>query len=661
MVKKSIIILVISCFSLIGVGQTLGVDRYGEKCQSGCFFINQYGGEMSRPRLNWYGHLLGYPPEVTTDSIRLNGLIHIDLYGTVGFDGWSNVTQRGFQYSTSANFDNATTIAAGSGTGGFHNQITSLSPNTTYYCRAFANNQYGTSYGNTFSTQTAIGDLVLGEIIRGISSNSFNIRIPILDNGGAPVSGKICAYTDPSYSQLFACQNITPTTSSSIFANFPNTLPGTEYYVEAVITNTKDTLTRHTYVSFPTDLSVRVYQGTPSTSYGCDPPEGRNYHYYVSISGNDPRKEEAEILWDYNGGTSTMSDTNLIIWVNEIFTLSVTASIVVGRDTIAAPNTISVQTDGVTRTQASCSCCGEEFNNSMSCSGNVIAYTWVDENTDTVATTSSVTLPRGDYTLWYTDGYGCSFSKPVHIGPQIRHCTIEGDPLPNESAHMEDGVWVLDSVKDHQDNWYIIKQYGSQCWMRQSMRCTTSPSGRILLNSNITNIRAIYYNNAYAPEKAPQYGLRYTVLAAFDTTFNTSYDFNLGENWRGICPIGWHIPSWEECVALTECVVHQKDSTLVITPAAVPSNNAIGTNLRIGIWLTDNCNSYQPDNNWAEFSLMRSGSGTSVANAYYFLTTRSWGGNDVFCGYEAKRGPSGVAIILQYSHAPITVRCLRNQ
>ena len=242
------------------------MDRYGNDCQTDCFFVNQYGGDCSRARLNHFGHLLGYPPTVTTDSAQLHGMDSISVFGTVVDDGFANVTSRGFQYANHESFVNGTNIIIGSGLGSFHGQITNLSPNQTYYYRSFANNQYGRKYGNTLSIQTEIGDLVLGEVSRGVASDYFNIRIPILNNGGAPVSGQVCAYTDTAHTELFSCQEISPTTYSAHTSYFTNAIPGTVYYIEALVTNTKDTIILHTQVSCPTDLSVRVYQGTPSSS-----------------------------------------------------------------------------------------------------------------------------------------------------------------------------------------------------------------------------------------------------------------------------------------------------------------------------------------------------------------------------------------------------------
>lgn len=653
------IFFALSCVISLLQGQITGVDPYGSNCQTDCFFINQYGGECSRARLTRFGHLLGYPPTVTTDSAQLHGMDSISIFGTVVDDGFANVTSRGFQYSNYESFVNGTNVTVGSGLGSFHGQIMNLSPNQTYYYRSFANNQYGRKYGNTLSIQTEIGHLVLGEISRGVASDYFNIRIPILDNGGAPVSGHVCAYTDTAHTELFSCQEISPTMFSSSTTYFTNAVPGTTYFLEAFVTNTKDTITLHTQVACPTDLTVRVYQGTPSATYGCDPPSGRDFHFFVSISGKDPRKEQAAILWNYNGGIGTATDTNLTIWTDEVFNLTVTASIVVDTDTIAAPNSIALQTYGVSRTEATCWCCGEEFINTMSCSGTATSYTWVNENNDTVATTPDVSLPRGSYTLWYTDNYGCSFSKPVFIGTPIRHCIIEGEPHPNESAHLEDGVWVLDSIKDHQDNWYYIKQYGNQCWMRQNMRCTFSPKGVDLVNSSDMFITARYYNNIYDPARSKQYGLQYTHFAAADTTWDPLYTTNLGPNWRGICPEGWHIPNWEECVSLTEYIIHQKDSTIYISPAAVTSNTSIGTNTNIRTWLSFDCRINDPERNWSEFTMLHSGSTNYIAPSYSFLIAEDYGGYTTGL-FRAPTNNTGVSRTAIQNTIPVFVRCLRN-
>ena len=73
--------------------------------------------------------------------------------GNVKDDGGANVTSRGVVWSLSPNpivTLNTKTIA-GTGTGNFTSLITGLSPNTTYYLRAYATNNVGTGYGEEIS------------------------------------------------------------------------------------------------------------------------------------------------------------------------------------------------------------------------------------------------------------------------------------------------------------------------------------------------------------------------------------------------------------------------------------------------------------------------------------------------------------------------------
>lgn len=77
--------------------------------------------------------------------------------GNISADGGALVTARGVCWSTSQNptIDGMKT-SDGSGTGTFTSNITGLISNTTYYIRAYATNNSGTSYGNqqTFTTPT---------------------------------------------------------------------------------------------------------------------------------------------------------------------------------------------------------------------------------------------------------------------------------------------------------------------------------------------------------------------------------------------------------------------------------------------------------------------------------------------------------------------------
>jgi uncharacterized protein (TIGR02145 family) len=72
--------------------------------------------------------------------------------GNVTNDGGNAVSQRGVCWNTSPNPTTANfTTSDGSGLGNFSSNLTGLSPNTTYYIRAYAINSAGTFYGNEVS------------------------------------------------------------------------------------------------------------------------------------------------------------------------------------------------------------------------------------------------------------------------------------------------------------------------------------------------------------------------------------------------------------------------------------------------------------------------------------------------------------------------------
>ncbi len=133
------------------------------------------------------------------------------------------------------------------------------------------------------------------------------------------------------------------------------------------------------------------------------------------------------------------------------------------------------------------------------------------------------------------------------------------------------------TVTDHEGNVYATVQIGNQCWMRDNLRTTTSPStGTYLIppagtDYTYTGKQAFWYNNDSATYAPMNYGLLYNWNAAVDT-FNTAYgetSVNTSNNnalWvsftshrRGICPAGWHLPSDAEWTVLTNYVKTQNE------------------------------------------------------------------------------------------------------
>lgn len=102
------------------------------------------------------------PPTVTTAEVKDVMSNTATSGGVVTSDGDAPVSARGICWSTSQDptIDDSKTTD-GRGTGSFISNITGLNSNTTYYIRAYASNNEGTSYGNsvTFTTTPTVSDI----------------------------------------------------------------------------------------------------------------------------------------------------------------------------------------------------------------------------------------------------------------------------------------------------------------------------------------------------------------------------------------------------------------------------------------------------------------------------------------------------------------------
>ena len=166
--------------------------------------------------------------------------------------------------------------------------------------------------------------------------------------------------------------------------------------------------------------------------------------------------------------------------------------------------------------------------------------------------------------------------SPEALLAAVNAMTAEQKAALNNALFFECGT---STVSDHEGNVYATVQIGDQCWMRDNLRTTTSPStGTYLIpaagtGNTYTGKQARWYNNDSATYAPMNYGLLYNWDAAVDT-FNTAYgetsentDYNnavsvtFNGHRRGICPVGWHLPSDAEWTTLTTYVSGQSEYT----------------------------------------------------------------------------------------------------
>ncbi|TSA24132.1 MAG: hypothetical protein D4R67_12420, partial [Bacteroidetes bacterium] len=155
--------------------------------------------------------------------------------GNVVSDGGSPVTVRGVCWSATPypTIENNKT-ENGTGTGTFTSSLTGLTPNTTYYVRAYATNEVGISYGNeiTFTTlQAPELPTVITTAITEITQTSAISGGTVTADGGSAITVRgVCWNTSPNPTTAN-----THTTDGSGLGAFTSSITGltanTKYYI----------------------------------------------------------------------------------------------------------------------------------------------------------------------------------------------------------------------------------------------------------------------------------------------------------------------------------------------------------------------------------------------------------------------------------------------
>ena len=240
----------------------------------------------------------------------------------------------------------------------------------------------------------------------------------------------------------------------------------------------------------------------------------------------------------------------------------------------------------------------------------------------------------------------------------------------------------ISTVTDHEGNVYATVQIGNQCWMRDNLRTTTSPStGTYLIPSantgyTYTGKQAFWYNNDSVTYATLNYGLLYNWNAAVDT-FNTAYgetsvdssssnavSVSFNGHRRGICPAGWHLPSVAEWTQLSDYVGARSEYT-----CDGDSNYIAKALASTEGWYTDTTEicavgNDQSANNSTGFSAVPAGhcNGSSFGSVgyytYFWLSTQNSSDN----AYRSALHYSSADVYMNpYGKSPgRSVRCLRD-
>jgi uncharacterized protein (TIGR02145 family) len=468
------------------------------------------------------------PPTVTTNNVTTFTATTATCGGNVTNNGGATITERGVCWSTSTNPTlNDSYKAYGSGAGSFSFNISGLADNTTYYVKAYATYSGGTVYGDlkTFTTSS----FTCGNSTTDYDGNSYNtVQI-----------GQQCWMKENLRTTHYADGTVISDGGSSgswTIGHYYN------YSSSSIVLSSRGYLYNWLAVMHGAESS----SANPSGVQGICPD---GWHV--------PSDAEWTQLEDYVGSQSQYccsNSTNFIAkalasnsgWSTSSWTCAV------GNDQTSNNAT------GFSAVPAGC------FLSSFCYVGNCASF-WSSTQYSSEAAYSR--------SLWYDVSQVNWNGESKSFGRSVR-CLRDAPSVVIDSKSCSSSP----TVTDHEGNVYATVQIGDQCWMRENLRTTTSPStGTYLIppasTSTYTGKQAQWYNNDSTTYAPMNHGLLYNWNAAADT-FNTAYgETSVNDNSsnavsvsfssyrRGICPDGWHLPSDAEWTQLTDYVSGQGEYT----------------------------------------------------------------------------------------------------
>lgn len=178
-------------------------------------------------------------PEVSTLGSRSVTSSSAIIQCKVTDDAGAEITARGVCYALTPLPDEyGAHTSDGVGVGQWESSLSDLSPNATYYVRAYAKNIYGTGYGEQITITTTEGlAKVVTKGVSAITSNSASCSCEVVSDGDRQVTERGICWSKTPY----------PTNSGNHTANgsgvgiytcsMTNLDPGTDYHVRAYATN----------------------------------------------------------------------------------------------------------------------------------------------------------------------------------------------------------------------------------------------------------------------------------------------------------------------------------------------------------------------------------------------------------------------------------------
>ena len=276
--------------------------------------VDRFSGKIKSEVYKYKTSIAG-SPSVSTTSVTDVSYTSATVGGNVTSDGGSTVTERGVVYSTSQNpTTSSSKKTSGSGTGSFSVSLSGLSQGTTYYVRAYAVNNNGTSYGEqkSFTTGANLPSVTTSDPTN-VSSTTATVGGNVTSDGGAAVTERGVVYSTSQNPTTSSSKKTSGSGTGSFSVSLSGLSKGTTYYVRAYAVNSKGT-SYGEQKSFATknssgsvngydyvDLGLSVKWAT--CNVGADSPE--DYGDYFAWGETKPKSTYKWSTYEWCQGSTT--------------------------------------------------------------------------------------------------------------------------------------------------------------------------------------------------------------------------------------------------------------------------------------------------------------------------------------------------------------------
>lgn len=217
------------------------------------------------------------------------------------------------------------------------------------------------------------------------------------------------------------------------------------------------------------------------------------------------------------------------------------------------------------------------------------------------------------------------------------------------------------TVTDYDNNVYNTLQVGTQCWMKENLRCKHYSSSADVNEGSGTSVSVAYYYHASNDAANDSiYGLLYNWKAVMGSSSASSAN---PSGVQGICPVGWHIPSVAEITQLINYMGSQASYTC----------NGTSTNIAKALAATTKWGTSNIDCSIGKDSYLNNESGYTAYPAGYFYASGSFGnfGSNMYLWTTTLNGSDVTGYYLRNSYADMrsasypkyyafSVRCVKD-